>query len=119
MNTTTGTASELTERYITGLCSILDEHAPLIQRLVTERPNTPWYNEQIRDAKPLRRRIENKWRDTKLMSCHKVYRNQCRVVAKELYKGELDHYSSKIKEIRGDNKVLFRITHSLLSDNHK
>ena len=32
VNTTTGTVSELTEKYITGLCSILDEHAPLIQR---------------------------------------------------------------------------------------
>ena len=48
--TTTGTVNEITERYIIGLCSILDEHAPLIQRCVTERPNTPWYNEQIRDA---------------------------------------------------------------------
>ena len=119
MNTTTGTVSELTEKYITGLCSILDEHAPLIQRRVTERPNTPWYNEQIRDAKRLRRRLENKWRDTKLMSSHKAYRKQCSVVAKELYNGKLDYYSSKIKETRGDNKALFRITHSLLSVNHK
>ena len=54
MNTTTVTVSELTERYIIGMCSILNEHAPLIQRFVTERSNTPWYNEQNRDAKRLR-----------------------------------------------------------------
>ena len=35
LNTTTGTVSELTERYIIDLCSILDEHARLIERLVT------------------------------------------------------------------------------------
>ena len=119
MNTTTGTVSQLTERYIIGMCSILDEHAPLIQRRVTERPNTPWYNEQICDAKRLRRRLEDKWRDTKLMSSHKAYRNQCSVVAKELYNGKLDYYSSHIKESRGVNKALFRITHSLLSGSHK
>ena len=99
--------------------SILDEHAPLIQRRVTERPHTPRYNEQIRDAKRLRRRIENKWRNTKLMSSHKAYRNQCCVVAKELYNGKHYYYSSQIKEAGGNNKTLFRIPHSLLSDNHK
>ena len=57
MNTTTGTVSELTEIYKNGLCYILDEHAPLIQRRITERPHSPWYNEHIRDAKRLRRRI--------------------------------------------------------------
>ena len=114
MNTTTGTVSELTEIYINDLCSILDAHAPLIQGRVTERPHTPWYTEQIRDAKRLRARLENKWRDTKLMSSHKAYRNQCSVVAKELYNGKLDYYSSQFKEVRGDNKTLFIITHSLL-----
>ena len=45
MNTTTGTVSDLTEIHIVGLCSILDEHAHLIHRLVTEMPNAPsWYN---------------------------------------------------------------------------
>ena len=58
LNTATGTVSELTERYIIGMCSILDQHAPLIQDRVTERPNTPWYNEQIRDAKRYRRRLK-------------------------------------------------------------
>ena len=53
------------------------------------------------------------------MSSHKAYCKQCSVVVKELYNGKLDYYSSKIKETRGDNKALFRITHSLLSDNHK
>ena len=119
LNTARGTVSELTERYIIGLCSILDEHAPLIHHRVTERPNTPWYNEQIRHSKRLRRRLENRWRDTKLMSSHKDFRNQCSVVAKELHNGKPDYYSSKIKETRGDNKALFRITHTLLSDNHK
>ena len=118
MNTTTGTVSELIERYIIGMCSILDEHAPLIQRCVTERPNTPWYNEQIRDAKRFRS-LENMWHDTKMMLSHQAYRNQCNVVAKELYNRKLDYYSSQIKEARGDNKTLFRITHSLSSDNHK
>ena len=89
MNTTKGTVSGLTDIYIISLCSILDEHAPLILRRVTERPSTPWYDEQIRDAKRLRRRLENKWRDTKLMTSHKAYRKQCSVVTKELYNGKL------------------------------
>ena len=44
MNTTTVPVSELTEIYIIGLCYILVKYAPQIQRRVTERPNTPWYN---------------------------------------------------------------------------
>ena len=84
--------NELTERYIIILCSMLDGHAPLIER----------------DAKRLRRRIENKWRDTK--SNHVAYSNQCSVVTKELYNGKPDYNSNKIEETRGDNKALFRIT---------
>ena len=105
LNTATGTVNELIERYIIGLCFILDDHAHLIEGIVTDRPNVPWYNEQIRDAKRLRRRIENKWRDTNLVSSHKAFRNQCCVVAKELYNGKLDYYSSKIKEIRGEKST--------------
>ena len=55
----------------------------------------------------IRRRLENKWRDTKLMYSHKAYRNQCSVVAKELYNSKLDYYTSKIKETRGENKNTF------------
>ena len=41
------------------------------------------YNEQLRDAKHMRRQLERKWRHTKAKSDHEAYRKQCSVVAKD------------------------------------
>lgn len=49
---------ELVHVFDCELTIILDKHAPLISRSVWLRPNTEWYNEQIREAKSLRQKYE-------------------------------------------------------------
>ena len=48
----------LAEQYHDTLSSILDQHAPLITKTIRVRPNTPWFNEDIKQAKSERRRRE-------------------------------------------------------------
>ena len=64
LNNVTGSVNELVERYISGLSSLVDVHAPLITRTITPRPHAPWYSENLRAAKQLRRALERKWRTT-------------------------------------------------------
>ena len=64
LNDTTGAIDELTERYLSELSELINVHALLITRTVTLRPHALWYNEELRDAKQLRRQLERKWRHT-------------------------------------------------------
>ena len=47
------------------LRSVLDMYAPVLTRDITVRPRAPWFNEDIRNAKLLRRKAEKRWRTTR------------------------------------------------------
>ena len=87
-------------------------HAPLITRTVTLRPHAPWYNEELRDAKRLRRQLERNWRHTKLQADFNAYRRQC--IAKSLSTAKMEHYSNKVEMCKNDPESLFQLTNSLL-----
>ena len=64
----------LVRRYNTTLSKVIDCHAP-----VKVRPAVPWYNDEIRAAKRLRRKAERTWRRTRSVSdlnIFKSYRNR-------------------------------------------
>ena len=47
--------NEMADIYNSELSRIVDHHAPLITRNITIRPAAPWYNEEIRSEKRIRR----------------------------------------------------------------
>ena len=93
-------------------------HAPIIHRIVTPRPNAPWYTDSLHTAKRLRRTLEQRWRCSKKQS-DKVA-SMCRgSKAAQRYNTEILHYySNKIIECAGDTKMLHSITNKLLVDQH-
>ena len=48
-------------QYDSTLQSILDDHAPEVERYVILRPHAPWYTDTLRETKQERRRLERKW----------------------------------------------------------
>ncbi len=48
------------------LCNILDKHAPQEHCLVALRKPTPWTSEDIKFEKQKRRRLERRWKRTRL-----------------------------------------------------
>ena len=46
------------DQFISTLQSIIDNHAPIIQRSVTLRPYVPWFMDEIKVAKRKRRQLE-------------------------------------------------------------
>ncbi len=111
-----GTGDQLAQRYISGLASLIDTHAPEIQRIVTLRPHAPWYTEPIRDAKRLRRRLERIWRRWKTELARQSYRSQCVIVVREISIAKTNYYSRLIEDSKGDQKSLFKITNRLLEN---
>ena len=91
------------------LSKLADSHAPLITKEVSRRSN-PWYNEQIREMKQTARKLERKWKKTKLsvddqtLKEHytSMYRqiNTQRIVRGETGRTRINRKSSIFSQIR-------------------
>ena len=99
------------------LSSLLNKYAPIKQRTIIIRPKAPWYCADIIDAKQIRRKLERKWRSTKLVSDRIAFSNQCRVVNEMIYKSKQAYYTSLIKNNATNSKLLFRTVNKLLQKN--
>ena len=70
----------LVKNYEHVLSTLLDKHAPVRRRAIIVRPEAPWYNVNITEAKRLRRQLERKWRSSKSRSDRIAFVNQCKSV---------------------------------------
>ena len=53
--------TDLVSCYGSTTTSLLDKHAPLQKKTITVHPWVPWFNDEIKEAKRLRRRNERIW----------------------------------------------------------
>ena len=56
----------LVDQYNSTLSRLLDEYAPLKTKTLTTRPDAPWINTDIIEARKVRRQLERHWRSTRL-----------------------------------------------------
>ena len=104
----------LVDQYDNMLRSLLDRHAPTKQRITTVRPSAPWYSTEIAQNKRIRRKLERKWRSTRLPSDREKYVHQCSVVKKLIDTAKSTFYTTVISEISGDQRMLFKTVNKLL-----
>ena len=119
LNDVTGSVDELMNKYTAGLTTLLDIHAPLIHRVITPRPNAPWYTNKLCESKRLRRCFERKWRHSRTETDRLQYRKQCAIVGKELSEAKTLYLSTKVAQCANDPKQLHRITDKLLVNQHQ
>ena len=65
--------NDLIDRYNTTLSALLDVHAPIRKKVITLRPATPWFTAEIQKRKVIRRRLERRWRKTRLTVDRELY----------------------------------------------
>ena len=113
---TSGTVEDLVQAYSEGLSLLIDKHAPIRTKTITQRPNCPWYSDELHEAKHLRRKLERRWRKSRLTVDHQIYRDQCIVMNKLLKRTRQTYYSDKIIECGRDQKGIFKVAKHLLGD---
>ena len=106
-------------QYDNGLRLLLDQYAPAKKRLVTIRPFAPWYSPIVATEKQKRRRLERKWRKTRLQSDREAYQYQCCVVNDLISSLKSTYYTSLINEHSSDQRVLFRTVNKLMRKSHE
>ena len=97
------------------LTSILDVHAPLKSRVVTVRPSSQWYTDEIKEEKTRRRVLERRWRKSQLFTDKELYLKQCRRVNNMIFETKMNFYSSVINENQFDQRELFRNVNKVLN----
>ena len=110
---TASITSELAEQFNLVLRELLDKHAPERTKTVTLRPNAPWYTEEVREAKRVKRRLERKMTKSNLEIDKQLYEEQCKTYQDLIEQSKCKHYQTKISE--SDDKNLFRCVNKLCS----
>ena len=101
----------LVSKYNTTLGKIFDDLAPMKSRWITHRPHAPWYNDDLRLAKRIKRRAERMFRKSGLEVHKQIFEEACNKYQKQLEFYKSSFYKSKIEQA-GRNK-LFRMVDKL------
>ncbi|XP_072030574.1 uncharacterized protein [Amphiura filiformis] len=112
---TASNTSALAEQFNLVLRELLDNHAPEKTKNVTLRPNAPWYSEEVREAKRVKRRLERKMIKSNLEIDKQLYEEQCKTYKDLIEQSKCRHYQTEISE--SDDKDLFRSVNKLCSPN--
>ena len=103
----------LATQYHNVVSDLVSIHAPLITRTVTSRPPTPWYTSEIALARQERRRLEKRWRRTKLTVDREVFVAQKCLVNSMLCKAKANYYVKLVKTQSSNPKQLWTSINSL------
>ena len=106
--------NELVHQYNQSLSNILDNHAPLKTKYVTDRTDTPWYNEEVLEAKREKRRAERRYLKNRLTVNLEILRQARSRVNALCKKAKSEFYRQKIEDCAKDQKSLFKITNELM-----
>ena len=99
--------------YNTCLRQVLDHHAPLVTRTVTDRTSAPWMTLEVKQAKVERRIAERKWRKSGLTVHREIYAKQRNVVSNLISKAKKDYSCEKNIDC-DSSRELFRLSNQLM-----
>ena len=108
------TLNDLVSCYNSTLASALDRHASLITKSIPARPLVPWFNDEIKEARRLRRRAERRWRRSGLEAdflAYKAIKNKTNNLMNEARKV---FFTDFVEENCCDQRKLFLATKRLL-----
>ena len=95
------------------LHSLLEKHAPLKTIVVTDRPSTPWYTQEVRHAKTLCRKYERQWRNTRLTVHRELYNSQKWLLRTLRDNAKAEYIERKLKESTSSRDT-FAVLNTLL-----
>ena len=107
----------IAEHYDSVLEQVLNKHAPEKKTMLTIKPRAPWYNQDIAEAKKLRRKLERKWRRTKLTVDREIFKEQKNQVNMLIRRACTQYFKEKVDDCGGDQRSLFKIVDQVLRKN--
>lgn len=96
------------------LRNILDSYAPLKSALVVDRDLVPWFSDELKFEKRIRRRKERIWRRSKAPEDWAVYKEECKIFESLFQSSKSNFMIDEINRHRNDYRFLFRLSFKLM-----
>ena len=106
--------SGLCDQYFKTLSILLDKHAPLKTKLLSDKPPTPWMTQEILNLKSMRRRLERRWRRTRSRYDRSKYTAMCQLCNRKMSKAKQNFLTSMIDNNLNNPRKLWQSVNKLL-----
>ena len=106
--------SELVSCYNSTLSSLLDKHAPLKSKTISQKPNNPWYTPALHSLKSTCRRLRRIWSSTRSATDLSNLRSATNLYHASILKTKRSYYQSLISSSQSDPKKLWHTVNNLL-----
>ena len=90
------------------------KHAPLITKTITLHPHTPWFNQEMHEAKHSRRILEKKYKQAGLQIDRLIFHDHCIRMRKISDRTKQLFYKDKLESCKNERRNLFTIANELL-----
>ncbi|XP_072046797.1 uncharacterized protein [Amphiura filiformis] len=104
---------EQVQFYDATVCDVLDRYCPIQSRKRTIRPRVPWYNDNIHLARRVKRRLERRWRKSKLDTDREAYVVQLGVLSELIHSAKASYFTDTLSS--GNVKDTFKTINTLLN----
>ena len=107
------TATDLASEYDKLTSDLLDEFAPIKNRLVRDRSPKPWFNSEINVTRKAYRKLHAIWSRTRMNESWLAVKKSMNAYVNQLNKAKRSYYSELISNAKGDTKKLFNTFNGL------
>ena len=97
------------------MTKVLDHHAPLQKKIITPRDKRQGYNEDMKSAKREQRRLERRWRKTRLPADRDNFVAQKLKLRKMLEDADTKFYSDLVMNNSSNPRALFKVFNNILN----
>ena len=106
--------SELYKQYHQILNTLLDKHAPIKTKSVSQKPSAPWMTAGIIKSKQRRRYLERVWRKSRSSLDRSRYTRQCHLCNREMSKAKSHYYENMVSTNSATPKLLWECINKIL-----
>ena len=104
---------EMIKLYDTTIIEILDKNAPQMTKTIKNKPQSPWYTDNLNNLKRQKRSCESKWKKSKLPSDYNKFRSSSNEYSIKCKEQKTYYYSKKIADCSGDQRKLYKVIEHL------
>jgi hypothetical protein len=105
---------DLVRKFNANLSRVLDVHAPLKTKKITNRHIPNWYNDDIRRSKCLVRQTERRWLKSQSRAHYGFFINERKRHRDLLYSTKEDHYKRRFTDCRHDGRLVWKEINDVL-----